>query len=578
MKDKNKNIKLRLIIIGTVFSLLQITIGARAVYLQVFKETWLSRKAANQYERSYTYNGKRGGIYDRNNEELAVSIDAVSISAYPRDIINAENVSKAIMKTIDDEPEKIIRKLSSEKNFVWLKRHALPKEVDTIKNLELEGIGFIPEHSRVYPNRTLASQLIGFSGIDNNGLEGLEFYYDRWLKGCETKHKVIRDALGRRLDTGQKENLTFGGNNLILTIDRTIQYITEKSLQKAVNDFSAVSGMAIVMVPKTGAILAMANVPLFNPNSFTSSERDTWRNRVVTDSFEPGSTMKIFLAAAAIDSGLCTPETIFFCENGKYKIGNNIIGDTHPHEWLSLQQVVKFSSNIGAVKAAETIGKTRLYSTLRSFGFGCKTGVDSPGETSGSLSPPSLWSKIDTGAISFGQGVSVSSIQLITAVSAVANDGIRMKPFIVQAITDKDGRLVKKTTPQRIKNAVSPKTAKMIKQIMQTVITTGGTGEKAALEGYTVCGKTGTAQKINKHGKYTEGDYIASFIGFAPEKNPEIAVLVVVNGPQQGLYGGVVAAPAFRKIVHATLSYMNIPPREGNINILTVSNENGFIG
>jgi cell division protein FtsI (penicillin-binding protein 3) len=270
--------------------------------------------------------------------------------------------------------------------------------------------------------------------------------------------------------------------------------------------------------------------------------------------------MKIFLASAAIESGFCNPNTIFFCEGGRYRIGRNFINDTHAHGWLSLQQIVKFSSNIGTVKIAERIGKDNIYSTLRNFGFGEKTGIDCPGETSGTLSPQSRWTKIDTGAISFGQGLSVSAIQLITAVSSIANNGILMKPYVVQAITDQNGRLIENFQPQKVRTVISPETARTIKRIMQTVITEGGTGVNAALEGYTACGKTGTAQKIDKTGRYARGKYVASFVGFAPAENPAVAILVIVDEPKEEHYGGTVAAPAFRKIATDTLNYLNIPP------------------
>ncbi|MBW1842449.1 MAG: penicillin-binding protein 2, partial [Deltaproteobacteria bacterium] len=288
-----------------------------------------------------------------------------------------------------------------------------------------------------------------------------------------------------------------------------------------------------------------------------------WRNRAITDPFEPGSTMKIFLASAAIESGLCNPNTIFYCEGGRYRIGRNFIHDTHEYGWLSLQQIVKYSSNIGTVKIAERIGKDNLYHTLRNFGFGKKTGIDCPGETAGTLSPQSRWSKIDTGAISFGQGISVSAIQLITAVSSIANDGILMKPYVVKAITDRNGRLIENFHPQKVRTVISPETARVIKRIMQTVIDEGGTGVNAAIEGYTVCGKTGTAQKVDKNGGYARGKYVSSFVGFAPAENPAVAILVAVDEPQEQHYGGTVAAPAFRKIAYDTLNYLNIPPGRG---------------
>ena len=284
--------------------------------------------------------------------------------------------------------------------------------------------------------------------------------------------------------------------------------------------------------------------------------------------------MKIFSAAAAIESGNAFPNSIFFCENGAYKIGQEVVHDTRPYGWLSLQQIIKHSSNIGAVKVIEITGPESLYKSLRDFGFGAKTGIDCPGETSGSLSPFKQWAKIDAGTISFGQGISVSALQLASAASAIANEGLLMKPYIVQAITDQNGRLLKSFDPRTVRRVVSEKTARTLVRIMQTVITKGGTGVKAAIEGYSVCGKTGTAQKIDENGEYSDGKFISSFVGFAPAEKSEVAILVVIDEPQDQHYGSIVAAPVFRKIAHKILTYMNIPPKsKTNRLIVSLGNE-----
>ncbi len=549
-------------------------IGAKAVYLQIFCGPWLSQKAADQYEKSFISHGKRSIIYDINHREMAVSINVTSIAAFPPHIKDARATAKALEKALKIDINALCRKLASKKSFVWVKRRVTPREAKEVKNLKLSGIDFIPEQKRFYPNKTLAAQVLGFSGIDSHGLEGIEFYYDAYLKGTADKFTVLKDALGHGFDSKKKTVSNYGGNNLILTIDSTIQYITERALEEAVTKFSARSGTAIVMAPKTGAILALAHYPFFNPNSFESFDRKLWRNRAITDQFEPGSTMKIFSAAAALESGVCTPNSIFFCENGAYKIGKNVVHDTHPHGWLSLQQIIKYSSNIGAVKVGEMMGSEFLYKTLRNFGFGEKTGIDCPGETAGSLSSYNRWSKIDAGAISFGQGVSVSAIQLITAASAIANDGILLKPYIVQAIIDQNGRIIKCSTPCKVGRVVSFETARAVRKMMKSVVSNGGTGVNAALESYSVCGKTGTAQKIDEKGTYEKGKYIASFIGFIPAEEPEAAILVMIDEPQGKHYGSIVAAPAFRKITHEMLNYINIPAgrmRTKTEDILTVS-------
>ncbi|MBU4344165.1 MAG: penicillin-binding protein 2 [Desulfobacteraceae bacterium] len=557
---QQRRIGLRSILIGFIFSIVLVAIGAKAVYLQVFCGPWLSQKAADQYEKSFISPGKRGTIYDANHREIAVSIDVASIAAYPQNISEPGTTARLISRALKIDESSLYRKLNSKKrSFVWVKRHVTPSEADQVKNLNLKGIDFMPENKRFYPNKTLAAQVLGFSGLDGHGLEGIEFYYNNYLEGAAGKFTVLKDAFGRGFNGGKAVAGDFGGNNLILTIDRTIQYIAESALEEAVDRFSAKSGMAIVMVPKTGAILAMAHHPIFNPNTFRGFKKEMWRNRAIADQFEPGSTMKIFSAAAALRSGKCTQHTIFYCENGEYRIGKNIVHDTKPHGWMSLQQIVKYSSNIGIVKVCETIGPDLLYKTLSDFGFGKKSGIDCPGETAGSMAQYKRWSKIDAGAISFGQGISVSALQLITATSAIANDGILMKPYIVQAIMDQNGRLIKSSGPCEVRRVISVETAGTLKKIMESVTNNGGTGVNAALEGYSVCGKTGTAQKVDEKGTYAKDKYIASFVGFAPSQNPEIAVLVVIDEPGKEYYSSIVAAPTFKKIVFETLNYMNLP-------------------
>jgi len=564
---EKKHIKLRTILIGFIFSIFLSAIGARAFYLQVFCSSWLSKKAANQYEKSLIFQGKRGTIYDTNHREMALSIDVASIVAYPPNIDDPAATSKALNKTLKIDLNSLKQRLTSDRSFVWVKRKVTPKEVKDVKALDLKGIDFISEHERFYPNKTLAAQMLGFSGTDGHGLEGIEYYYDTYLKGSTCSFTVLKDAFKRGFDAEKSVMPDCSGNNLILTIDYNIQYLSERALEEAAVKFNAESGMAIVMSPKTGAILAVAHYPFFNPNSFGEFDQNLWRNRSITDPFEPGSTMKIFSACAAIEFGGYSPNAIFFCENGKYQIGKNVVRDTHPHGWLSLQQIIKFSSNIGTIKVSEMVGPEHIYKTFRNFGFGEKTGIDCPGETSGSLSHYNRWSKIDAGAISFGQGVAVSALQLITAASAIANDGVLMAPYIVQAITDQNGRLIKSSSPRMVRRVVSLKTARTVKKIMASVTTEGGTGVNAALEGYTVCGKTGTAQKIDEKGTYSNEKYTASFLGFIPAEDPEIAVLVVIDEPQGKHYGSIVAAPAFKRIAHETVNYMNIP--------LTVDNSFG---
>ncbi len=560
VKKENKYFRFRILLVGGFFLISLGAIGARAIQLQVYRSPWLSQKASDQYEKSETISGKRGIIYDRNRREMAVSIDVTSIAANPRRLQDPGAAAAVLARILNLDAHKLRQNLKSDKSFVWIKRQTTAKEARAIRNLDIQGIDFITEYNRFYPHTTLAAQTLGFTGLDGAGLEGIEFYYNRYLNGEKGNLTVYKDALGNEFSGQTGRSADNSGHDLILTIDSTIQYITETALQEAVNRYAALSGIVIVMQPHTGAILSMAHYPSINPNAYVEFDKALWRNRAVTDSFEPGSTMKIFSAAAALEFGEITPDSIFYCENGAYRIGKNVVHDIHKHGWLSLQQIIKYSSNIGAVKVGEKVGARNLYTTLRQFGFGRKTDIDSPGETSGSLSDYKTWSNMDIGAISFGHGVSVSAIQLITAVSAIANDGILMKPYIVQQIIDRNGLPVETFKPQAVRPAVSAATAKIVRNIMKTVITEGGTGVNAALDGYSVGGKTGTSRKLDANGQYSTSSHIASFIGFAPADNPELAILVVIDEPKKKYYGGTVAAPVFKKIAQQSLGYLNVPP------------------
>jgi cell division protein FtsI (penicillin-binding protein 3) len=581
--NKKTYIKLRIACVGILFFIMVFAVGAKAVYLQVFCGSWLSEKAAAQYEKAFVQKSKRGTIYDRNMHDMAVSIDATSVAAFPGRITDKKSAARQLSNILKIDRKYLYRRLRANQNFIWVKRQVSPKEVDAIKAHNIKGVEFLPEYARVYPNKELAAQVIGFTGVDGNGLEGIEYIYDQALSGKERKYIVHKDALGRRFAKDKRSEGVGGmplssGNNIILTIDRTIQYITESALESSVMEFEATSGMAVVMNPSTGAILALAHYPTFNPNVFNTYPRELWRNRSITDPFEPGSTMKIFTAAAAMESGICGPNTIFFCENGAYKIGRNTIHDTHPRGWLSLQQIIKYSSNIGISKIMEVVGPETLYQSLIKFGFGDKTGLDCPGETSGSLASYNHWTTIDTSTIAFGQGISVSAVQLIAAASSLANGGLLMKPYIVEAITNGNGRIIRRTEPVIVRRTVRPETARAVNRIMQTVITEGGTGTNAALDGYIISGKTGTAQKIDESRTYANGKYVSSFMGIAPAANPVAVILVVIDEPQKAHYGGTVAAPAFRKIARETLQYLNVPPENKNNGLQRASLKNEVDG
>lgn len=549
-----------MILIGILFSLMFLVITIRAFYLQTLKEAELSAIARRQYRHEAETKGKRGSIYDRKMRKLAMSIDVTAIGAHPDKIVNPEKAARIVARILNLNESKIRRQMLSGKSFVWISREQPPVRANILKKAGIKGLEFYPSYIRVYPNKTLAGQLIGFTGLNEAAREGIEFYYDDYLKGRKKTWLNVRDASGRVFMRTKINRSLSDGKDIILTIDAVIQNIAEQAIGKAVRRFNARSGMAIVMVPSSGEILAIANYPLFNPNSYKRFPKYVWRNRVVTDPFEPGSTMKVFLAAAALESGKCTPETKVDCENGVYTILDRVIHDTHPHGVLSLFEIVKYSSNIGAAKIARMIGPKQLYDTLYKFGFGQKTEVGLPGETAGKLRNYLAWYPIDTATIAFGQGISVSALQLVTAISAMANGGMLVKPRIIDRILNPDGSVLEKQEPEFVRRVVSSAVAESVRKMMQAVTEPDGTGPRAVPKGYTVCGKTGTAQILNSRGTYEHCDYNALFAGFSPAKNPKLAVVVVITAPQGSHYGGVVAAPAFREILSKSFNYLNVPP------------------
>jgi len=555
-----KYLRLRIWLLAVGFCGVLLVVAARAVQVQLLWGPELTARAKGQYETFVTTSGRRGTILDAHGNPLAVSLELTSVAAHPRQIDDPCKAARRLAPLLGLDTETLARRLAANRSFVWVKRQADPDAVRAVKALEIEGVSFHHEYRRFYPNKTLAAQVLGFCNIDGKGIEGIEHYYESHLSAEAASRKALRDALGRHFAADDQSARLPVGNDVVLTIDATIQHFAETALEQAVTTYEARSGMALVMEPATGAILAMAHYPFFNPNNYTRATPQLWRNRIVADSFEPGSTMKIFTAAAALEHGGYAPQSIFFCENGSYRIGRHTIHDTKPHGWLTLQDVVMCSSNIGAVKIGQGLGQQVLHQTLVDFNFGEPLGIDFPGETGGRLSPPDRWTEVDAAAIAFGQGVSVSALQLAAATAAIANDGVMMQPYLVKEIRTPSGRLVQGVVPRPLRRVVSARCAERLRSILGTVVHDGGTGTNAALSGYTAGGKTGTAQKVDPAGGYARNRYIGSFVGFAPLENPRLVVLVSIDEPRRAHYGGVVAAPAFREIAQKSLDYLNVPP------------------
>ncbi len=562
MKDeREKWARIRIIMIGTVFGLLFMNVVGRAFYLQILQHEILEKKADKQHLHRVELTPARGSILDRNGTTLAESIHMDSCYAEPRRIKDVNGTAGALAPMLGIPKSELVAKLSVKKSFTWVARWLAPEVAIRVKNMKLPGIGFAPESKRFYPNMEIAAHVVGFTGRDPSGLEGIELKYDSTILGNTGYMITERDALGRNIaimNTVIKDSSP--GKSVILTLDKTIQFIVEKELAKAVTDSKAKAGMALVMESDTGKILAMANYPTFNPNAYARYSLAELRNHVVADSFEPGSTFKVFTIAAAIDSATVKATDIYNCENGVYRIAGRTIHDDHPHSRITVSEIIKYSSNIGAAKIGFKMGEGKLTSYLRNFGFGQRTGIDLPGEATGILKKH-LYA-IDLATTSFGQGVSLSAIQLTTALSAIANGGNLMKPYIVEQILDDSGTVVQKFEPQIVRRVMSPEASQTVIKMMETVTGEGGTGTKAALEGFRVAGKTGTAQKVDPVTHTYSAKRIGSFVGFIPADKPKLTIAVIIDEPQGIKYGGVVAAPAFRGIAQNSLAYLKIQPNQ----------------
>ena len=566
MQTTSLLVRKRIAALFFLFTLGFFVLGTRIFWVQFVRGAELSAKATQNRMRDVPVEAKRGVISDRNGRELAISISTDSVYAIPAEIRKskkAEAVAGQLAIILGMDEKTLLQRITRASSFEWVKRQISPTAAKKIRDLELSGIGLTEESRRFYPRGTLASHILGISGTDNTGLEGIDNYYNNLVGGKKGRIIIEHDATGASIPEAMHKYIApVDGANLTLTLDETIQYITERELDKAFKEFKAARATAIVMDPKTGEILAMSSRPTFDPNNYEKSPALNRRNFAINDAYEPGSTMKITTAAMALEEGVVNKNSQFFCP-GYVKVGKQTIGEASnkAHGSQTFAQIVENSCNVGFVKVGLALGLDKYYQYLTAFGFGRPTGIDLPGEARGILVPKSRATQLDLGTMAMGQANAVTPIQLITAVSAVANGGKLMKPYLLKEVVDDQGKVIKKNESQMVKRIISQKSAQELCLILEGEVTRG-TGKNAYIEGYRVGGKTGTAQKSKPGGGYMEGEYVSSFIGLAPADNPRLVCLIVIDAPKgYPYYGGTVAAPGVREILKDSLRYLNEPLR-----------------
>ena len=548
----------RLYLLGVVLALWCLTIVGRLLYLQVFRYGDFERRATRQQQRSFELSPKRGVIYDRSGRELAMSIQVDSAFAVPTEIPDLPNAISLITRITKEDPRLVLADCQSRKTFCWVARKADGETIERLKSLNLQGVHYQKESKRYYPKRDLAAQVLGYVGTDDEGLSGIEREYNDQLRGKPGRVMIQVDARKKSFERIEKQ--PDPGQNLVLTIDENIQYIAERELEQSMKETHAEAGTVIVSNPRTGEILALANRPTFNPNNRREITNEALKNRAVTDVYEPGSTFKIVTVAGALEEKLTRPDEVFDCQMGSIVINGMRIRDHKPYGLLPVSGIIANSSDVGAIKIALRLGDERFYKYIRAFGFGQQTGIELPAETRGLTKSPSRWSKVSIGAISMGQEIGVSAVQLAAMVSSIANDGVWVAPRIVA------GQIEPQKAPQSIAfqpanahRVISPLTAAQMRRMLQEVVL-HGTGRKALLEGYSSAGKTGTAQKIDPAtGAYSHSKYVASFAGFAPINNPAVTVAVILDSAQGLHQGGQIAAPVFQRIAQHVLEYLHTP-------------------
>jgi len=539
-----------------------IVVVGRLYQVQIVRHAHYVNRATRQQEQTLTLTPVRGSILDAHGRILAESVAAATVYADPQAIPDRQAAAKALasIPALRMTSNEIEQKLATGSSFVYLARQLPVAAAEQLRSLRLQGVYFLDDHRRSYPRATLAANVVGYTGLDGEGLAGIEHSLDNYVRGHAGKVTILRDARrGVYLVGAQGVNRAVDGDSVVLTIDSVIQFIAERALATQVEKYHAAAGSAIVMDPHDGTILAMASYPTFDPNQFGSFPPAAWRNRNIQDMYEPGSTFKIVTASAGLEEGVVTPSQILDCGNGAIQIANTEIHEHGGNRYgmMTFEDVLVHSSNVGTVRVGLSLGPSRFYRYIRSFGFGERTGIQLPGETSGLVRSVDKWSQLSNASMSIGQEIGVTPLQIIRAVSTVANGGLRVEPRLIDRVVDPQGSVVYRPQPQAPVRVISEKTAAVLNEILKAVVARG-TGTNAALPEHVVAGKTGTAQKAGRGG-YSD-KVVASFAGYVPADRPRLAILVVVDEPKGAQYGGTVAAPAFREIAEASLRYLGVPP------------------
>jgi len=547
-RGSNRRIRLLVVAFGLLFA---VALG-RAAWIQAVHHDRFAKMASTQHRETIEIPAGRGTIYDRTGEPLAIGEQATTVYADPRNVTDAQKAAVVAGKLLGVDPIELYPALKDRsKGFVYVARKADPIRAAGLEKRALPGLGFYPEELRAYPQGAVAAHVLGFAGTDNHGLDGLERSLDKALAGQSGFETVVKDPFGRAIDviTSRPEK---PGRNVTLTIDHQMQANAEQVLARTVRQFGAKGAAAIVLDPRTGAVLAMANYPTFDANRFSTASPDARRNRAVTDMYEPGSTFKIVTIAAALEDGVVTPQSSFVLPP-TIQVADRVIHEAHIRgtQRMTVKQILSESSNIGTITVAQKLGAGELSSWVERFGFGKQTGIDYPGESPGLVLPLEEWSGSTIGTVPIGQGIAVTPLQMVASYAAIGNRGVLRTPRLVEKI---GSRKVRREEGKRI---VSRQTADSMMSMFRDVVVEG-TGTEAAIPGYTVAGKTGTAQKA-ENGRYVR-KYVASFVGLVPAKKPRLAILVMVDEPRGNIYGGVVAAPAFRDIARFDLQYLEVPP------------------